>query len=107
MGGDFIGSDLVQLSTGYDFVKGVIDISLGRFQPPQKSVDKCSGVLFKAPGFNEMNKIIGSEMIYPEIVRSVPINTGGELLKSSSDRSHYILYQSNSRFHPSGVLPKN
>ena len=23
MGGDFIGSDLVRLSTGYDFVKGV------------------------------------------------------------------------------------
>ena len=25
MGGDFIGSDLVQLSTGYDFLRGVID----------------------------------------------------------------------------------
>lgn len=30
MGGDFIGSDLVQLSTGYDFLKMVIDISLGK-----------------------------------------------------------------------------
>ena len=30
MGGDFIGSNLVQLSTGIDFVKAVIDISLGR-----------------------------------------------------------------------------
>lgn len=29
MGGDFIGSGLVQLSTGIDFVKAVIDISLG------------------------------------------------------------------------------
>ncbi|MDC7302049.1 ATP-grasp domain-containing protein [Agathobacter ruminis] len=29
MGGDFIGSDLVQLSTGYDFVKAVIDVALG------------------------------------------------------------------------------
>lgn len=29
MGGDMIGSDLVYLSTGYDFVKAVIDISLG------------------------------------------------------------------------------
>ena len=28
MGGDFIGSDLVPLSTGYDFVKAVIDVSL-------------------------------------------------------------------------------
>ena len=30
MGGDFIGSHLVQLSTGFDFLKGVIDIALGR-----------------------------------------------------------------------------
>ena len=29
MGGDFIGSDLVKLSTGYDFVKGVIKVALG------------------------------------------------------------------------------
>lgn len=29
MGGDFIGSDLVYLSTGYDFVKAVIDVALG------------------------------------------------------------------------------
>lgn len=30
MGGDMIGSALVKLSTGYDFVKAVIDVSLGR-----------------------------------------------------------------------------
>lgn len=29
MGGDMIGSNLVPLSTGYDFVKAVIDVSLG------------------------------------------------------------------------------
>ena len=34
MGGDFIGSDLVLLSTGYDFVKGVIQCALGDIVPP-------------------------------------------------------------------------
>ncbi len=29
MGGDFIGSDLVRLSTGIDFVGGVVDVALG------------------------------------------------------------------------------
>mgnify|MGYP006923465691 CR=1 FL=1 len=29
MGGDCIGSDLVQISTGYDFLKMVIDVALG------------------------------------------------------------------------------
>lgn len=33
MGGDCIGSDLVRLSTGYDFVEAVIDVALG-IKPP-------------------------------------------------------------------------
>ncbi len=33
MGGDCIGSDLVRLSTGYDFVDAVIDVALG-IEPP-------------------------------------------------------------------------
>ncbi len=42
MGGDCIGSDLVYLSTGYDFVKMVIDTSLGN--PPDLT-------RYKAPAF--------------------------------------------------------
>lgn len=30
MGGDFIGSSLVELSTGFDFLNGVIDVALGK-----------------------------------------------------------------------------
>ena len=35
MGGDFIGSHLVQLSTGYNFFKGVVEVALGAFHKPQ------------------------------------------------------------------------
>ena len=47
MGGDFIGSDLVELSTGYDFVKEVINVSLG-IEPavPQIEERKKVGVNF-------------------------------------------------------------
>ncbi len=38
MGGDFIGSDLVQLSTGIDFVQAVIEVALGK--EPDLSHDK-------------------------------------------------------------------
>lgn len=38
MGGDFIGSNLVQLSTGFDFVKAVIMIALG--QAPKFDIPK-------------------------------------------------------------------
>lgn len=46
MGGDFIGSNLVQLSTGYDFLKGVIDVSLGDFKEPSLRINKYFGVFF-------------------------------------------------------------
>ena len=46
MGGDFIGSHLVQLSTGYDFVKGVIDVALNQFEEPNIDVMNYSGVYF-------------------------------------------------------------
>ena len=34
MGGDYISSDLVKLSTGYDFVQGVLEVATNRFVPP-------------------------------------------------------------------------
>lgn len=47
MGGDFIGSDLVELSTGYDFVKGVINVALGRDpQVPEIRTVAKAGVNF-------------------------------------------------------------
>ena len=38
MGGDFIGSDLVRLSTGYDFLQGVIEVALGETIHPSVPV---------------------------------------------------------------------
>ena len=46
MGGDFIGSDLVQLSTGYDFLAATIKVSLGIFDKPIMNESHCSGVYF-------------------------------------------------------------
>ena len=46
MGGDFIGSNLVQLSTGIDFVKAVIDISLGEEPDLELGDHAAAGVRF-------------------------------------------------------------
>lgn len=47
MGGDCIGSHLVPLSTGEDYVKMVIDAALGkRPETAAKPLDKCSAVRF-------------------------------------------------------------
>lgn len=49
MGGDFIGSHLVQLSTGYDFLRGVIEVALGEQIHPQPKPIGSSSVVFTAP----------------------------------------------------------
>ena len=49
MGGDFIGSHLVQLSTGYDFLRGVIEVALGEQIHPQPKPIGRSSVVFTAP----------------------------------------------------------
>lgn len=49
MGGDFIGSDLVLLSTGYDFLRGVIEVALGQQIHPQPKPIGRSSVVFTAP----------------------------------------------------------
>lgn len=46
MGGDFIGSDLVRLSTGYDFVKAVIEIALGQAPTATSGADGAAAVRF-------------------------------------------------------------
>lgn len=46
MGGDCIGSALVELSTGYDYVSAVIDIALGIEPIYQKGIDKCAAIHF-------------------------------------------------------------
>ena len=49
MGGDFIGSHLVRLSTGYDFVEGVIRVALGEIIHPEPKQIAHSSVIFEAP----------------------------------------------------------
>lgn len=93
MGGDFIGSDLVRLSTGYDFVRGVIEVALGDFQVPRFTERLHSGVYFLSKENMRLLPVIEHWWDYPEIVRAEI--TGEELrrVECSNDRSGYLLYQ--------------
>ena len=95
MGGDFIGSDLVSLSTGYDFVKGVIDVALGKFKEPVFTQHKYAGVYF-------LSKETANLLPTFRNWEHNPIFVAGEIsdqelheLEKSSDRSGYVIYQSN------------
>ncbi len=98
MGGDFIGSDLVRLSTGYDFLKGVIEVALGEFRLPQITEHNCSGVYFLSEETKELKSIIEDWKKYPEIVEAGITDSELRHIECSGDRSGYLIYKSSSKF---------
>lgn len=98
MGGDFIGSDLVKLSTGYDFLKGVMEVALGDFEEPVMTEFKCSGVYFLCKETENILPIIHNSNKYPEIIRSEVTDMTLRNIECSADRSGYFIYQSDKRF---------
>jgi hypothetical protein len=98
MGGDFIGSHLVRLSTGYDFLKGVIDIALGHFEEPKLNDKKCSGVYFLCKETEHLLPVIQNFGNYPEIIKAEITDNKLHNIECSADRSGYLIYQSEKRF---------
>jgi len=98
MGGDFIGSNLVQLSTGYDFVKGVIEVSLGQFTEPIYNNRNYSGVFFLCEETKHLLPIIQNAPNNKEIVAAELTDKQLYLIQCSADRSGYFIYQSQKPF---------
>lgn len=101
MGGDFIGSHLVPLSTGYDFVEGVIDVALNRFKIPTIKNSGFAGVYFLCnetrnllPYFYQQNAFdFDKKMLHPEL----------KDIRNSNDRSGYLIYKSDRRVELKGI----
>ena len=94
MGGDYITSDLVRLSTGYDMVKGVIELSTGEFKEPQLSSHFYSGVYFYSKLSPYIGNIIRNHDRYKEIVEWEIDESELMEARSNADRKGYFLYQS-------------
>ncbi len=99
MGGDFIGSNLVQLSTGYDFLRGVIEVALGQEIHPQPKALAHSGVYFLSGETPEVKEYIDHADRYPEIVMAEQTDPVLRPLTCSGDRSGYFIYKSDKRFN--------
>lgn len=97
MGGDFIGSDLVRLSTGYDFVKGVIDVALGTFEKPKLPEKKYSGVYFLCKDTEHLLPVIKDWKKNPSFVQGEITSEDLRYVEKSADRSGYVIYNSTSR----------
>jgi biotin carboxylase len=98
MGGDYIGSHLVRLSTGYDFVKGVIEVALGVEPKIIMKETFHAGIYFLIASEGTVQKIENHTSKYKEIKQNeVFVKPGDRLkypVKESAQRSGYFIYQS-------------
>ena len=97
MGGDFIGSDLVRLSTGYDFLQGVIEVALGETIYPNPKRLACSGVYFLSAETPEVLPYITHAKDHKEIVMAEQTSEELRPLSCSADRSGYFIYRADHR----------
>lgn len=97
MGGDFIGSTLVRLSTGYDYLEGVIKIAMGEFIEPQIAEHNYSGVYFLCKETEYLKLIIENWRNYPEIVEARITDSILRNIECSGDRSGYLIYKSDNK----------
>lgn len=103
MGGDYITSDLVRLSTGYDFVEGAIKLACNKFEEPQFPRSMYSGVYFYSKLAPEIGYIIKGHEKWPEIVEWEYSDEPLMEVRSNADRRGYFLYQkSSSKFDYNG-----
>ena len=98
MGGDFIGSDLVQLSTGYDFVKGVIEVALGLFEVPVLTDNAYSGVYFLSADTSQVAHYIQQTQQYPAILQAEQTDAELHQVTCSAERSGYFIYKDTKKF---------
>lgn len=94
MGGDFIGSHLVPLSTGYDFLKGVIEVALGKFTIPDLPLQRHAGVYFLSKETESLLYLFDKEQ--PFEVEKQKTSDDLKELANSNDRCGYMIYCSES-----------
>ena len=105
MGGDCIGSDLVELTTGYDFLEAVIDIALGKEPKEYERREQYAAVRFILTkddmDIYERIKKTNPELIIKEDVHEI----SGNVVTQSGDRSGYFIIAGNDKEQIRKYLP--
>jgi biotin carboxylase len=99
MGGDFIGSDLVVLSTGYDFLKEAIHVALN-IEPTPFNINqnKHSGIYYLTPQTRWVENVLKNPD--DNIVKYEYLGKAEKRVTNSSDRLAYFIYQNKEKYQP-------
>jgi biotin carboxylase len=96
MGGDFIGSHLVELSTGFDFLKAVIEVATDTFHLPERVESKgYSGVFFLCKNTEKIQPYFDKKYDF-EVKKEIFYQELKEIT-NSNDRSGYLIYSGNKK----------
>jgi len=96
MGGDCT-EILLRLSTGYDYLKAVINVALNQFEEPVFNLNKYSGVCFLSKETEHLKPFIENSKDFPEIITAEISDNELHYLKTADDRSGFLIYQSDKR----------
>lgn len=107
MGGDNIGSALVQLTTGYDFVKAVVETALGQEPTEEKTKQACAGIhfIFDQSDIDCLNKLKAEhpEYLIEEDVHEIT----DEKVTDSGSRFGYFMFAAEQLEQIEAYLPIN
>lgn len=107
MGGDQIGADLVELSTGYDFVSAVLDIALGIEPQYLKTKKSCAGIRFVFTQ-RDIDVLESMRKEHPEIIVEEDVHQiTNEKVTDSGSRFGYYIFTSNDIELLRRYLPNN
>lgn len=94
MGGDCIGSDLVELSTGYDFVRMVLDVALGKepsFEKVQEPKTAYIHFIFTKKDLELLEKLKGEIPEKIHFISEIEEVREGTVTDSSTRFGYFIL----------------
>ena len=96
MGGDFIGSDLVHISTGFDFVKAVIDVAVGT-KPKSFTThnhnNACVKFVFSTEDLEKFRTAVADTRV-KVMDSSIDYETMGNEITDSSNRHGFFILSS-------------
>lgn len=93
MGGDFIGSDLVELSTGIDFLKYVIEVSLGKkIIFPEKIKNEGIGLVKFIFNYEDLKKIDSLSLDEKKYIKELVVKEQFKNVVDSSTRNGYCIF---------------
>lgn len=94
MGGDCIGSDLVPLSTGQDFVKMVVDVAAGKAPDFAGQAKQRASAIRFLMNEKDLEHLQYLKTVHPEAIRKVVVDApveGAQIVDSGSRPGFYIL----------------